>query len=314
MGVMLDKNVSTILIASAVSLVIGLALGFLVGSLSSHGGVKSPENASVNTVNLPIDEVKAKVSDFVSYKLVKPGITAELTDAKEEKEFYRFNFTLRKDGSPVADISLYTTKDGKYLILNLIKLPEKIEKREVNVTKTQTPQPEINIDIKNEPYKGNKNAKVTIVEFSDYACPFCARFATQTLPKIMKNFDVRFVYKDFPLPMHGEAAVKAHEAANCALEQGKYWQYHDILFQRQAEWKSNTSKFLDYAKALGMNVTEFKECLDSDKYRQEILEDRDEGMKLGVRGTPTFFINGKKISGALPYEEFARVIREVSAQ
>ncbi len=307
---MSDKDVSTILIVSAVSIVIGLLIGYFAGNLSSA----SPQlNESNNSLKVPIDEIEGRVSDFVNYKLVKPGISAELTDSKEEDEFYRFNFTLKRDDSPLADISLYTTKDGEYLILNLVRLPEKIEKGE-NVSKTPTPQPEVKIDTKNEPFKGNRDASVTIVEFSDYACPFCAKFATQTLPEIMKNFDVKLVFKDFPLPMHGEIAIKAHEAANCALEQGKYWEYHDMLFERQSEWMKNSSKFVEYAKILGMDVESFKNCFESGKYRDEILKDRDEGMKLGVRGTPTFFINGKKVSGALPYEEFERVIKQVSGQ
>ena len=315
---MQDRKIYVVLVMSIVlSLVSGITIGYFIAmaNKANINNISSTIEATKNNVDMKvknnsisIDDIKIRVGNFVNYKLLKPGYKAELKNYNEFGEFYRFNFTIMKENVKVSEVSVYTTRDGKYLILNLFELPEKI-----NVSK-QTTEKEItqDIDIGGEPTTGNKDSKVVIVEFSDYACPFCGKFARETLPKILKNLDVKYVFKDFPLPMHGEIAIKAHEAANCAGDQGKYWEYHDILFKRQNEWKRNASKFLEYAKELGLDIEEFKACLDSGKYREEVLKDLEEGKKLGVKGTPTFFINGKKLTGALPYEEFERVINELS--
>ena len=305
-----------IALAAIASLLVGVAIGYFVASPSSPQ--PTTNQPQINTSTIPIAQVKDRVMDFVNYRLVKPGVKAELKDMKEEDQFYRFNLTLEKDGNKVADVSVYTTKDGEYLILNLIKLPETIEKQNEQPEETTTPTPsttpqsQTQPDIENEPYKGDENAEIVIVDFSSYSCPYCRKFTLNTLPKILENFNVKYVFKDFPI--HGEIAIKAHEAANCAYEQGKYWEYHDILFQRQSEWKKNESKFVEYAKMLGLDVEEFKACLDSGKYREEVLKDRDEGTKLGVRGTPTFIIDGKKVSGALPYQEFEKILDSLQNQ
>ncbi len=305
-----------IALAAIASLLIGVVIGYSIAGLSTPQPDTNQPHSDTSTI--PIAQVKDRVMDFVNYKLVKPGVKAQLKDMKEEDQFYRFNLTLEKDGNNVADVSVYTTKDGQYLILNLIKLPEVIEKQEEKPEETTTPTPsttpqsQTQPDIENEPYKGDENAEIVIVDFSSYSCPYCRKFTINTLPKILENFNVRYVFKDFPI--HGEIAIKAHEAANCAYEQGKYWEYHDILFERQSEWMRNESKFVEYAKILGLNVEEFKACLDSGKYRDEILKDKEEGMDLGVRGTPTLFINGRKVVGAQPYEEFERIIRDIQSQ
>ena len=313
-----NKNVYVIVLAAVISLLVGAVAGYMIASASSakedqpQENMKDSENAAPPST-VPLNELQSRVMDFVNYRLVKPGVSAEVKSVDEMDQFYRFNLTFKQDGTEVAGASIYATKDGKYLILNLIELPEEVESGDTGKTVTPTPTPttktETKIDIENEPFKGDENAEIVIVEFSDYACPFCAKFAINTLPKIMENYNVRFVYKDFPLPMHGEVAIKAHEAANCAADQGKYWEYHDILFQRQSEWKDNASKFIDYAKMLNLNVDEFQACLDSGKYREEVMQDVEEGKQLGIRGTPTFFINGERLVGAVPYEKFEEVIK-----
>ncbi len=151
---------------------------------------------------------------------------------------------------------------------------------------------------------------MVIVEFSDYACPYCAKFALEVEPEIIKNYGdkVKIVFRDFPV--HGETSYFAAEAANCAGEQGKYWDFHDVLFERQNEWIGNRTKVYDYAAELGLNVDDFKACLDSGKYEDEITKDMSDGQSYGVTGTPTFFINGKKVVGYKSYEEFAALIEQ----
>ncbi len=149
---------------------------------------------------------------------------------------------------------------------------------------------------------GPKNAPVTIVEFSDFQCPFC-RKVEDTLSEVRKKFadKVRLVYRDFPLPMH-KNAPKAAEAARCAEEQGKFWPYHDILFANQT--KLDVASLKANAATLKLNTKKFDECLDQDKYAEAIKKDTDEGTAVGVRGTPAFFINGRFLDGAQSAQNF----------
>lgn len=163
--------------------------------------------------------------------------------------------------------------------------------------------------IVDDPVKGNETASVTIIEFSDFECPFCGRHFAHTYPQIIESYvdtgKVKYVFKNFPLSFH-KKAQKAAEAAECAFDQGKFWEYHDTLFENQEELAISNLRF--YAANLGLNTSEFDECLDSNKYKAEVKKDFEEGLELGVKGTPTFFINGKKLVGALPFYEFENAI------
>lgn len=167
--------------------------------------------------------------------------------------------------------------------------------------------------------KGRPDAKITLIEFSDFQCPFCARFYRETLPLIDKEYirtgKVRMVYRDFPIDNIHKDAEKAAEATQCAGEQGKFWEMHDKLFENQKALTVNHLK--RYAKELGLSVDRFNQCLDSGKYAQEVQKDLMDGQEAGVAGTPTFFvgytgkdntIQGKPIRGARPFETFKQVI------
>ena len=171
------------------------------------------------------------------------------------------------------------------------------------------PSPTAEVSIDDDAILGNRDAPVTIIEFSDYECPFCGRFHEQTFPQIKEEYidtgKVRFVFRDFPLSFH-ENAQKASEAAECADEQGKFWEYNEILFKNQD--KLAVSDLKDYAKGLGLDETEFNSCLDSGKMASEVAKDMSEGQAYGVKGTPAFFINGKLISGAQPLSAFKQAI------
>lgn len=155
--------------------------------------------------------------------------------------------------------------------------------------------------------RGSFNAPVTLVEFSDFECPFCEKIFP-TLNKLLSDYQgkVRLVYKYFPLSFHPNAQ-KAAEAAECASEQGKFWEYHDKLFANQSSGFS-VDKFKQWAKDLNLNVTQFNDCLDSGKYAQKIQADFQEGVQKGVNGTPATFVNGQLVSGAQPYENFKQII------
>ena len=158
------------------------------------------------------------------------------------------------------------------------------------------------------PSRGPQNAPITLVEFSDFQCPFCTR-AVGTVEQVMKAYpdQVRLVFRQFPLEMHKEAP-KAAEAALCANEQGKFWEYHDVLFQNQQALAVESLK--THAANLKLDTKKFNECLDSGKMAATVKADMEAGSKVGVTGTPAFFINGVMLSGAQPFEEFKKIIDE----
>jgi protein-disulfide isomerase len=156
--------------------------------------------------------------------------------------------------------------------------------------------------------KGPASAPVTVFEWSDYECPFCQR-AQEVLQRLQTEFSdrVRFVFKDFPLRSHPNA-LPAALAARCAGAQGRYWEYHDLLFVAQPDLSRN--HLIGYARRLGLDASAFTECLDSGRFRDAVLAEQREGREAGVRATPTFFINQRKIEGALPLEEFRDAIKQ----
>jgi len=188
-----------------------------------------------------------------------------------------------------------------------------VEDKKVNPTPAPTPTPSAGapVDIKvtdSDHIRGNKNAKVTIVEFSDYQCPFCSRHHT-TMQQVMRDFpnDVRWVYKHFPLDSLHPYARKAAEAAECAGDQDKFWEYTDDLYANQ---KSITPTYLsDLAKTIGLKSSQFEECLSSGKYVAKVNKDFSEGQAVGVSGTPGSVVNGQLIKGAVPYEQLKATIQ-----
>lgn len=150
------------------------------------------------------------------------------------------------------------------------------------------------------------NAEVTIVEYSDFQCPFCGR-AMMTLKDIQETYGdkVEIIYEHFPLQFH-KYAEKAAEASECARDQEKFWEYHDMLFENQDNLGIDSLK--GYASQLGLDKKKFDKCLDSGEKRDAVQRDYDEGVSKGVSATPTFFINGKKLVGAQPFEKFKAVI------
>jgi protein-disulfide isomerase len=166
--------------------------------------------------------------------------------------------------------------------------------------------PTVAVDDDGDPFIGGADAPVEIIEFSDFQCPFCAR-VVPTVKQIIDTYgdSVKIVFRDFPLSFH-QNAQKSAEAAQCAHDQGKFWEYHDLLFANQNSLDTDSLK--RYASELGLNTNQFDQCLDSGKYTQEVQEDFRDGQQAGVRGTPTFFINGQAVVGAKPFSEFKRVI------
>ena len=175
---------------------------------------------------------------------------------------------------------------------------------EPNPTPTPSPTPSVELAIGDSAVKGDEDAPVEIYEFSEFQCPFCKRFYDNTWDQILDNYlndgKVKVIFKHFPLGFHANAQ-KASEATECAKDQGKFWEYHDVLFETAQLDMESLKK---HAEDLGLDTEDFNTCLDTGKYADKVKEDFDLGRTVGVSGTPSFFINGKKVVGAQPYEVF----------
>lgn len=217
---------------------------------------------------------------------------------------------------------ILTALVGIAILLSIINLAAtynlytEFDANKLNTTAQPTPVPtqtpvKITVSADDDPVKGSNDAPVTMIEFSDYECFFCARYSLQTFPQIDENYiqtgKVKLIFRDYPLGFH-QHARKAAEASECADEQGKYWEYHHLLFENHEALDNESLK--QYAVDLGLDATIFNECLDSGKMAQEVEKDFQDGVSYGIKGTPTFFINGIKVVGAQPYEAFQQIIEQ----
>jgi protein-disulfide isomerase len=205
-------------------------------------------------------------------------------------------------------------------------LDDAIAKLELKILQNQLPtkQPQLPVKIStdNDPIIGDPNAPITIIEFSDFQCPFCARFHIQTLPLILEEYieqgKVKLVFRDFPIQSIHPNALPASVAAECANEQGKFKEMHDMLFDNQNKWNSQDtddalSLFSQYATNIQLEQETFDSCLTNGKHIDEIKKDLDDGREYGVSGTPGFFVGNDEIGyvelkGAQPFESFKKII------
>jgi protein-disulfide isomerase len=197
---------------------------------------------------------------------------------------------------------------------------DEINKRLNPPKRSQIDDVDVTLNVANDPRKGEDGAKLTLVEFTDYQCPYCARHVNSVMPQLMKDYvdsgKIRYVIRDFPLPFHSNAA-NAALAAHCAGEQGKYWEMHDKLFDNQRAL--DEKDLLEYAKALEIDSKRYMSCLTGDKYRGQIAASVKEGGSAGISGTPSFLIGytqaggdevkaRKIIRGAFGYDVFKQAI------
>ncbi|MBU0460332.1 MAG: thioredoxin domain-containing protein [Nanoarchaeota archaeon] len=258
------------------------------------------------TAELSLSEAEEQALTYVNTNLLQPPFTAELESSEDVGSMYKI--TLSVAGQ---EIDSYLTKDGELFFPQGFDTSESLD--DLTAPTTETTRLDVSTD--DDAVKGNPDATVTIVEFSEFQCPFCAKFFQETYPLIIKNYvdtgKVNYVFRDFPLDFH-QNAQKAAEAAECAGEQDKYYEMHDYLFTNQDYLEVENLK--GYAKDLGLDTTEFNDCLDSGEMEDEVKADLAEGKTYGVSGTPAFFINGKMISGAQPYSVFTTEIEAALAE
>ena len=231
---------------------------------------------------------------------------------------------LLKKASTIKAVQLYILLlVAVFLLGYLAARVQMLEKTQVSslAPQGQTGQaPPEKVDVKGGglPVFGQQNAKVTMVEFSDFECPFCKSYFDQTLSQIKKDYidtgKVKMYYRHFPLDFH-PAATPSALASECANEQGKFWEYHDIVFAEQDKISGKTADTITtqlklFAQELGLNTSQFDNCLDNAKFQANVDADLNDGRTAGVSGTPTFFINGTRIVGAQPYAAFKALIDE----
>lgn len=214
-----------------------------------------------------------------------------------------------------------------FVVRGLVNLPTTSETNNVNepaagdaasvsaVTNPQAPveTPQVvryDIPVDDDPILGAEDAPITIIEFSDYECPYCRQWHADVYVQLLDTYgdQIRFVYRDFPLESIHANAKPAAEAANCANEQGVFWDYHDKLFSMELGLSSDA--YQEYASQLDLDADEFKECIESGRFQEEVQSDFEFAANLGVRSTPTFFINGIAVVGAQPFEVFQQVIEK----
>ena len=268
------------------------------------------ENGLDKLINDKLVAKKAKADGVTAEALLKKEVydKVQMPSESEQKELYDQAVASGKELPPFAEIkdeiaqfmrsrknenALKTYTDG-------LRAQAKVE--------TSLPPlllPKIAVEAVG-PSKGEAAAPVTIVEFSDYECPFCGR-VEPTVRNVIEEYKgkVRLVYREYPLSIH-DHAQKASEAALCALDQGKYWEMHEKLFENQKSLEVESLK--GYAKALQLDSTKFDKCLDSGEKAKAVEASLKAGEDAGVNGTPAFFINGRPLFGAVPAERFKEVI------
>jgi protein-disulfide isomerase len=207
----------------------------------------------------------------------------------------------------VAKIDVSGTRQRKVFVEAL--------RAKANVRVNLDPPPIIRVEVSTHdaPVRGMVEAPVTVVEFSDYHCPFCKR-VQPTLDQLLMKYPqkVKLVFRNFPLDKLHPQARGAAEAAQCAKEQGKFWEYHDLLFTNAP--KAASEDLGNYAQQVGLDGKKFELCLADVGQQAAVQQDVADGARLGITGTPMFFINGRPLSGAIPFKRFVQVIEEELAR
>ena len=302
------------------TLVIGLAIGLILGGVIGFLYSNTTEREQSFSSALEADQVKVTAEAYINQNLLNPGIRASIENITERSGMYELDIMLT-GGAENQFVTAHISRDGKLFFPDLIDLTAPVSTQpSTSAAPATSPASDKETDMRgindDDPWAGNKDAKVIIVEFSDFQCPFC-RQTYPTVKQIIKTYgdQILFVYRDFPIHSLHPQAGKAAEAAQCAYEQDSFWEYHDTLFEKQNDWASGgVPRFKKYAEDLGLDTDAFNECLDTGRYTSEVGIDLKDGMFFGVSGTPTFFINGRKLSGSQPFSAFKTIIDEELAK
>jgi protein-disulfide isomerase len=275
-----------------------LSLFLLAVACSGGGGSSGGPAASDETIT-------NHVVDYFQKTVTTPGLAFKVTKLEDaEVPGWRKGNLEVALGQQSQNIAFYVSRDGKYLFRG--------DAVDLSVDPLKQVMSKIALD--NQPERGPKDAKVTIVEYSDFQCPFCARAYTSFEEGVMKEYGdkVRFVFKNFPLTSIHPWAEDGALASECAFQQGNgaHWKMYDGLFTKQADINKDNlrEKSSEIAKDGGMDVAKYQECFDGKKALDAVKADETEATALGVNSTPTFFINGRRLSGAQTPDAFKQLI------
>jgi protein-disulfide isomerase len=254
-------------------------------------------------------EAKAKEAGVASpEELIQKEIAAKIPDPSDE-EVQGLYEQAKASGQQLPPIDQIKPDIVRYIKSQKMRAPLMAYydnlKKEQKVSILLLPPKTDAVEAKG-PTKGPKDAPITIVEYSDYQCPYCIQ-AEKTVSDVLAAYPdkIRLVYRDFPLPMH-PLAPKAAEASHCADAQGKYWQMHDKMFGAQGKLEVESLK--QYAREVGVDGDKFDKCLDGGDMAKVVSDNHEAGERLGISGTPAFFVNGRFLNGAQPLEEFKSLI------
>src|SRR5437899_225005 len=259
-----------------------------------------------NLIRLKLVQTEAKKRGISAEKLIEQEVeskVADPTDGEVEAYFWGQN----RAGAAFKEVKeQYRAALKRLKLLKARQVYADSLRAKIDVAVLLRPP---SVDVAYDParVKGDPEAPVTIVEFSDFQCPFCKK-TESTLKDLLIKYSgrVKLAYMDFPLREIHSQAQKAAEASRCAGEQGKFWEYHDALYADQS--KLNGAELLTHARTLNLDGKSFQSCLDSGKFKSKVEADLEQGKKLGVAGTPGFFVNGVFLSGARPQADFEKII------
>jgi len=303
------------------------------GVAAEFGNIKITEKELLAGIESDIYDAESKIFD-IKFNKLKSLILEKLMEADPKKkgltnDQYMDKFIASKAKVSKAQIEAFIKEKNipkehvtpqikerinNFLLVEAKKsavdvwIAEKSKNSSIDIFIEKPRRPSFDVKVGDAPFVGGKDAKVTIVEFSDFQCPFCAKAATivQDLKKKYGN-KIKIAFKQFPLPFHSQAKIAAN-AALCANEQKVdfFWKMHDAMFADQSKLSAEALKAT--ARKLGVDGSKFDKCLDSNKYAAQVAAQIEEGKQIGVKSTPTFYVNGKLINGAQPLEVFSELI------
>jgi protein-disulfide isomerase len=263
-------------------------------------------------INLRLLEGEAKKKGISTDQLIEQEVDSKVADPTDAEVYAIYVYQRQQLDKPFEELKAPLQK-----FLKQAKAQEAREKYYKQLRQQATisillPKPKVEVAADAARLRGNSNAPVTIVEFSDFQCPYC-RAVEPTLKKVLAKYEgqVNLAYHDLPLrDIHPQAQLAA-EAGRCAGEQGKFWEYHDLLLENQN--KLAREDLVGYARTLKLDDKQLDSCLSFGRYRPLIEQERQLGLKAGLTGTPGFLINGKLLSGNLPQDSFEKFIQEALA-
>tara|TARA_Y100000310_G_scaffold333613_1_gene411513 strand:+ start:225 stop:1298 length:1074 start_codon:yes stop_codon:yes gene_type:complete len=320
-----------IYIVAVVTLIIGLLLGaagMLVVAQQPITPTGDSDGPGLSGVVSAAD-VATKTEAFLVANLLGDGFTASNAVANSFSDnLYEVELTVTSGGQ-AQQVSVFVTKDAKTLFIasenvSMFDLDNPPQIPDGSDTPTPPPAGPVEVSADDDPFLGPEDAAIVVIEFSDFQCSYCGasagtyeplisqfkardptwEAAVPKLKELAEQGKIKFVYRDFPLSNH-PFAQKAAEASECAEEQGKFWEYHDMLFENYSALDVDSLK--QYAVDLELDADAFNECLDSGQMADEVAKDFADGSAYGVSGTPAFFVNGVLVSGAQSFSVFEQI-------